>query len=341
MLLLRNLQPKISRYFTHDDAYKFTVFKIERTEFHYTIASNLKNDKNLRQNFILLNSTIYNVFFDIKPDIIEDILDVVSYFQHFNLWKHLDDFKPNVRPILRGELSNLRSSIPANKETRKLVLKEWWKSILWYLRVKKLVEEGRTEMIPELKEEYAKQSWIKRLENFKKETAGQQDYSGIQAPGEFKNASAIQALSKKIFYEDDAKNKDKPNTLQLIQKEKLSEMLNKTKDTLAMVFCNIYNINVTAKKNNGKNFLVLRIDQSHINVLKNHDWKESNMATLQVSNIRVFLCQSEKQKKIFEELSAKQGQNVSGTEGSLNKSKQSPLLQQAMARVIGSNLLNM
>jgi len=34
--------------------------------------------------------------------------------------------------------------------------------------VKKLVEEGRTEMIPELADEYAKASWIKRLENFKR-----------------------------------------------------------------------------------------------------------------------------------------------------------------------------
>ena len=278
------------------------------------------------------------MFFDIKPDIIEDILDVVSYFQHFNLWKHLEDFKPNVRPILRGELSNLRSSNPANKQTRQLVLREWWKSILWSLRVKKLVEEGRTEMIPELKEEYAKASLIKTLETWKKETVGLQDYSGIQAPGEFKSASAIQALSKKIFYEDDTKKRDKPNTLELLQKQKVADMLNKTKDILAMVFCNIYNINVTAKKNNGKNFLVLRIDQSHINLLKNYDWKDSNMATLQVSNIRVFLCQSEKQKKIFEE-AAKQGQDASSAEGSLNKSKPSPLLQQAMLRVIGSNIL--
>jgi len=160
-----------------------------------------------------------------------------------------------------------------------------------------------------------------------------QDYQG--APGEFKSATSIQGLSKKIFYEDDSKKKDKKTTLELLQNKKVTDVLSKTKDIMAMVFCNIYNINVTAKKNNGKNFLVMRIDQGHTNVLKNYDWKESNMATLQVTNIRVFLCQSEKQKKIFEQ-SAAASKQTGSTEGSLTKSKQSPLLHQAMLRVIGS-----
>ena len=73
-----------------------------------------------RQNFILLNSTIYNVFVNAKPDIIEDLLDIVSFFQHFQLWKILEEFKPNVRPILNLKLASLK---PATIKMRRLIIK--------------------------------------------------------------------------------------------------------------------------------------------------------------------------------------------------------------------------
>jgi len=158
------LKALMRQYLTNDDIYKFTILKLERVELHYMISSNLKPQPQ-RQNFILLNSTIFNVFFNIKPDIIEDILDVTSYFQHFMLWKDLEDFKPNIRPILNLKLVSLK---PATLKMRRLVIKEWWRSVIWYMRVKKLIEEGRNEIIPELYAQYCKSSWIKILENYKR-----------------------------------------------------------------------------------------------------------------------------------------------------------------------------
>lgn len=107
------------RYLEHDDVYKFTLFKIERAEIHYMISSNLKPEPQ-RQNFLLLNITIFNVYLNIKPDSIEDILDLVSYFEHFAMWKYLEDFKPNIRPVLNAKLANSR---PATKRARRMIIK--------------------------------------------------------------------------------------------------------------------------------------------------------------------------------------------------------------------------
>lgn len=103
----------------HDDIYKFTLFKIERIELHCMISSNLKPEPN-RQNFLLLNSTMFNVYFNLKPDSVEDLLDMVNYFQHFAMWKHFNDFKPPIRPILSARLVN---SKPAAQRMRKIVLR--------------------------------------------------------------------------------------------------------------------------------------------------------------------------------------------------------------------------
>ena len=104
---------------THDDVYKFTLFKIERIELHYMISSNLKNGP-ARQNFVLLSNTIYNVYLNVKPDVIEDVMDILNYFKHFEMWKHFSDFKPSVRPILNSRLVN---SKPATVRMRKLIIK--------------------------------------------------------------------------------------------------------------------------------------------------------------------------------------------------------------------------
>ena len=102
-----------------------------------------------------------------------------------------------------------------------------------------------------------------------------------------------------------------------------------------MGFCNIYNINVAVKKNNGKTFLLMRIDQGHASALKNYDFKDSNVATVQVNNIRLFLCQSEKQKKIFEESTApkKENPNIFLHTTNYPNTKASPLIQQDLKEI--------
>lgn len=111
-----------------------------------------------------------------------------------------------------------------------------------------------------------------------------------------------------------------------------NELLNKMKDLLVMVFCNIYNINIALKKNNNKTFLLLRIDQSHISVLKNYDFKDNNIGTVQISNIRVFLSQSEKAKKIFEGNNPRQTHHLIQA-ATLSNTKQAASIQQELKEI--------
>lgn len=110
------------------------------------------------------------------------------------------------------------------------------------------------------------------------------------------------------------------------------ELLNKIKDILIMVFCNIYNINIALKKNNNKTFLLVRIDQSHISVLKNYDFKDNNIATVQISNIRVFLSQSEKAKKIFEGNNPRETHHLIQA-ATLSNTKQAASIQQELKEI--------
>jgi hypothetical protein len=108
----------IYRYLERDDRYKFTLFRIDRVNLNYQISSNLKPEL-ARQNFILGNVMIANVNVNIKPDIIEELIDIGSYFKHFALWKELEPFKPNIRPVLNEKLVN---SKPATRKMRSLVI---------------------------------------------------------------------------------------------------------------------------------------------------------------------------------------------------------------------------
>jgi len=220
------------------------------------------------------------------------------------------------------------------------------------MRVKKLIEEGRSEIIPELYAQYSKSSWIKILENYKKYIEKnyflffKKNRGGNLFPqDDFGAESRVpiwdQVSSKKIFKEEAYKEKDQKSTLEVLQSKETQGVLDKMKDILLMMFCNIYNINITAKRNNGKTFLVMRIDQSHISALKNHDFKDSNIATMQINNIRLFLCQSEKTKKIFEENAPKESNNIFRS-GTLSNTKQPTLIHQELKeiqRVLGGYFL--
>ena len=145
-----------------------------------------------------------------------------------------------------------------------------------------------------------------------------------------------QVLSKKIFKEEEEpKQKEIKNPFDKLQSEKVKNVLNKMKNILIMGFSNIYNINVAVKKNNGKTFLLMRIDQGHASALKNYDFKDSNVATIQVNNIRLFLCQSEKQKKIFEASKAPKKESLNNIFQTTNypNTKASPLIQQDLKEI--------
>jgi hypothetical protein len=78
-------------------------------------------------------------------------MDVANYFMNFFIWNKLDDLKPSIRPVLNQKLV---TSKPATQKLEKLVIREWWRAALWFLRVKKLIMEKRQHLIPELCEEY-------------------------------------------------------------------------------------------------------------------------------------------------------------------------------------------
>lgn len=170
-------------------------------------------------------------------------------------------------------------------------------------------------------------------------TMGAEDYVRIEPVFD------QQVLSKKIFKEEDEQQQPPPRPrefrtpLDKLQDEKVKNVLNKMKNILIMAFANIYNINIAVKKNSGKTFLLMRIDQGHASALKNYDFKDSNVATIQVNNIRLFLCQSEKQKKIFEEnvVKPKETPNVSHSIHSVG-SRSNPVIQKDLKdiqRVMG------
>ena len=136
------------------------ILKMERIETHCMMSSNLKQGP-LRKNYTLLNNSIYNLNINIKPEIIEDLMDIAQYFKNFMFWGIMDGLKPTVRPILNKKLSSAK---PANEKMRKLVIREWWRSVLWFVRVKKLYQDRREQVIPELYSEYETSSWTKMLE---------------------------------------------------------------------------------------------------------------------------------------------------------------------------------
>jgi hypothetical protein len=83
------------------------------------LSSNLQPEPK-RRNFVLLNNIIYNIYINFKPSIVEDILDVVQYFQSFQLWKTIEDLKPSIRPCLNKKLVQ---SKPSTIKLRKLIIR--------------------------------------------------------------------------------------------------------------------------------------------------------------------------------------------------------------------------
>lgn len=158
--------------------------------------------------------------------------------------------------------------------------------------------------------------------------------------GDFRSAIWDQASSKKIFHEEEPKGSEAKSLKEKLQSKEVKGALEKIKNILIMFFCNIYNFNVAVKKNNGKTFLLKRIDQIHVSAMVNYDFKDSNLATFQLNNIRLFLCQTDKQKKIFEGGAHKETQDLFKS-AALPKTKQAPINQdmQDVQRVMGTNIL--
>jgi hypothetical protein len=105
-------------------------------------------------------------------------------------------------------------------------------------------------------------------------------------------------LSKKMFDQKKifAEENKLPNLPNIEEKSKES-----MKDVFIMGFVNASNINIALQKNNGKTFLLAKIEQVHCDAFKNIDFNAQNSAAFHVTSVRVFLYQSEKSKKIFEE----------------------------------------
>jgi hypothetical protein len=76
-----------------------------------------------------------------------------------------------------------------------------------------------------------------------------------------------------------------------------------------MGFCNATNITLALQKDNGKTFLLTKVEQIHLDGFKNIDFTGSTTTSFHVSNVRVFLYQSEKSKKIFMDSPRKDHQN--------------------------------
>lgn len=112
------LQKLMKQYLEHDDYYRYTLFKMERTECHVMLSSNL-SESNL-QNFIILNTTVFNVNINIKPLVVEDLLDVVNYFKNFNMWQKMEKLKPSVRPVINKKLVESKES---TMKLRKLIIR--------------------------------------------------------------------------------------------------------------------------------------------------------------------------------------------------------------------------
>ncbi len=146
-----------------------------------------------------------------------------------------------------------------------------------------MIEQKRLELYDDLVEEYDNASWIKILENFQPNKKARLNKTEL---------SKKMFDQKKIFAEENKL----PNLPNIEEKSK-----NSMKDVFIMGFMNVSNANVALQKNNGKTFLLAKIEQVHSDLFKNIDFNSQNSAAFHVTSVRVFLYQNEKSKKIFEE----------------------------------------
>lgn len=103
----------------------------------FTLFTSINLNKNFRpgqDNYkYQINTLITTINFSLTPDIIRDILKFQTFIEMFSYAKDLKRF----RPLFRIESFLLPVTGPSQINKKKVVIKDWFRLILWYVRLRR------------------------------------------------------------------------------------------------------------------------------------------------------------------------------------------------------------
>ena len=116
--------------------------------FYINVAINMNNMYNptYKQELFKYQCTtlVSKVILTTTPDLCRDLMQFVSYAETFSYVQDLKKFRPKMRvqAFIEYRESQGGTLSAAQERKRKTVIRDWWKMVLWYVRLRRAAKTG-------------------------------------------------------------------------------------------------------------------------------------------------------------------------------------------------------
>ena len=117
--------------------------------FYINVAININNMYNpmYKQELFKYQCTVLisKMIMTTTPDLCRDMMQFVSYAETFSYIQDLKKYRPKMRLQAFIEMRESRGGqlSPSQERKRKAVCRDWWRMVLWYVRLRRAAKSGK------------------------------------------------------------------------------------------------------------------------------------------------------------------------------------------------------